>query len=162
MNPLVVLHRSYRGLNEHVQDITSILLVIESISEQTNLLALNAAIEAARAGESGRGFSVVADEVRSLASKTQASTIEIQRKIDGLRNSSSKSIAAMENARNEANTGIQLVKETAFNIKQVAALVADVKNKNSNNATVAQQQSTSVHEVHQNIIDIASYTDNGL
>jgi len=146
-------------LNEHVEDITSILSVIQSISEQTNLLALNAAIEASRAGESGRGFSVVADEVRSLASKTQASTIEIQSKIEGLRNSSSRSIVAMENAHKQANTGIQLVQETASNLQLVAELVADVKNKNSSNATVAQQQSSSVNEVHQNIIDIASYTD---
>lgn len=146
-------------LNSQVEDISSVLSVIESIAEQTNLLALNAAIEAARAGESGRGFSVVADEVRTLAGKTQESTIDIQQKIERLKASSSKSVSAMDNASNEASKGIKLVMETARSLKNISALVSNVSNKNSENATVAKQQSVSVNDVHQNIINIAEYTD---
>jgi len=146
-------------LNEQVEDISSVLSVIESIAEQTNLLALNAAIEAARAGESGRGFSVVADEVRTLAGKTQESTIDIQQKIERLKASSSKSVIAMDNASAEASRGIKLVMETARTLKTISTLVSDVSSKNSENATVAKQQSISVNDVHQNIIDIADYTD---
>ena len=146
-------------LNNQVEDISSVLSVIESIAEQTNLLALNAAIEAARAGESGRGFSVVADEVRTLAGKTQESTIDIQQKIERLKSSSSKSVDAMDNASSEASKGIKLVMETARSLKTISELVSNVSNKNSENATVAKQQSVSVNDVHQNIIDIADYTD---
>jgi len=146
-------------LNTQVEEITSILSVIDSIADQTNLLALNAAIEAARAGESGRGFSVVADEVRTLAAKTQESTVEIQRKIEGLKMSSTKSVSAMSHASQEANHGIQLVQDTANSLRILASLIADVSFKNAENATVAKQQSVSVHDVHQNIIDIDSYTE---
>lgn len=146
-------------LNSQVEDISSVLSVIDNIAEQTNLLALNAAIEAARAGESGRGFSVVADEVRTLAGKTQESTIEIQEKIKRLKASSSQSVAAMKNASDEANKGIKLVMETARSLKNISALVSNVSSKNSANATVAKQQSVSVNQVHQNIIDIAEFTD---
>ena len=146
-------------LNAQVEEITGILGVIDSIADQTNLLALNAAIEAARAGESGRGFSVVADEVRTLAAKTQESTVEIQRKIDGLKSSSIKSVSAMNDATQEAKNGIKLVKDTADSLKSVSNLISDVSAKNTENAAVAKQQSISVSDVHQNIIDIASYTD---
>jgi methyl-accepting chemotaxis protein len=147
-------------LNSQVEDITGILSVIDSIADQTNLLALNAAIEAARAGESGRGFSVVADEVRTLAAKTQESTIEIQQKIDDLKGSSVKSVTAMSDAAHEATKGIKLVEDTAISLKMVSNLISDVSAKNSENATVAKQQSVSVVEVHDNIIDIGQYTDN--
>jgi len=147
-------------LNSQVEDITGILSVIDSIADQTNLLALNAAIEAARAGESGRGFSVVADEVRTLAAKTQESTIEIQQKIDDLKGSSVKSVTAMNDAAQEATKGIRLVEDTALSLKMVSNLISDVSAKNSENATVAKQQSVSVVEVHDNIIDIGQYTDN--
>ncbi|GLX77850.1 methyl-accepting chemotaxis protein [Thalassotalea insulae] len=147
-------------LNQQVEQITGILGVIDSIAEQTNLLALNAAIEAARAGESGRGFSVVADEVRTLAAKTQESTVEIQQKIEGLKSSSEKSVFAMSTASQEAEKGISLVQNTATSLRTLSHLIADVSNKNTENATVAKQQSVSVTDVHQNIVDIASYTDN--
>ncbi len=146
-------------LNVQVEEISGILSVIDTIADQTNLLALNAAIEAARAGESGRGFSVVADEVRTLAAKTQESTVEIQRKIDELKSSSVKSVAAMSDATQEAKNGIKLVKDTADSLKSVSNLVSDVSAKNTENATVAKQQSISVSDMYQNIIDISSYTD---
>jgi len=146
-------------LNNQVEDISGILSVIETIAEQTNLLALNAAIEAARAGESGRGFSVVADEVRTLAGKTQESTVEIQSKIERLKKSSINSVEAMNNASKEAVNGVELVMQTADSLQTVSKLVSDVSAKNSENATVAKQQSVSVTDVHQNIIDIANFTD---
>lgn len=146
-------------LNNQVEDISSILSVIESIAEQTNLLALNAAIEAARAGETGRGFSVVADEVRNLAGKTQESTIEIKEKINRLKASSLNSVIAMENASTEADKGIILVKETAQTLTVISELVSNISVKNTDNASVAKQQSHSVSDVHNNIIDIAEYTE---
>ena len=146
-------------LNNQVEDISSVLSVIESIAEQTNLLALNAAIEAARAGESGRGFSVVADEVRTLAGKTQESTIEIQGKIERLKASSVKTVTAMKSASSEASKGIKLVMETARSLTIISELVTEVSNKNSENASVAKQQSANADNVHQNIIDIAGYTE---
>lgn len=146
-------------LNTQVGDIGSILSVIEGIAEQTNLLALNAAIEAARAGESGRSFSVVADEVRTLAGKTQESTVEIQQKIEHLKLSSNKSVAAMKNAHQEASNGIDLVMQTANSIKTVSTLISDVSAKNTENAAVAKQQSVSVNDVHQNILEIARHTE---
>ncbi|NQY65563.1 MAG: methyl-accepting chemotaxis protein [Alteromonadaceae bacterium] len=146
-------------LNSQVGDIGGILSVIESIAGQTNLLALNAAIEAARAGESGRGFSVVADEVRTLAGKTQESTVEIQQKIEQLKLSSNKSVTAMKNAYQEASHGIELVMKTANSIKSVSTLISEVSMKNTENATVAKQQSVSVSNVHGNIIEIAEYTE---
>ncbi|ALO35189.1 hypothetical protein CMT41_10995 [Colwellia sp. MT41] len=147
-------------LNTQVEEITGILSVIDSIADQTNLLALNAAIEAARAGESGRGFSVVADEVRTLAAKTQASTIEIQQKLEGLKKSSLQSVTAMNQASTAANKGIDLVKQTATSLKTVEGLVKEVSTKNIESAQVAQLQGDSVNEAHQNIIDISDYTEN--
>lgn len=155
-----VASKELHQLNAQVEEITGILSVIDSIADQTNLLALNAAIEAARAGESGRGFSVVADEVRTLAAKTQESTIEIQHKIEGLKKSSMQSVTAMNQASIAANKGIELVKQTATSLKTVEGLVRDVSTKNTENAKVAQLQGDSVSDAHQNIIDISDYTEN--
>jgi len=149
-----------KELEVQVQDISSILGVIDSIADQTNLLALNAAIEAARAGESGRGFAVVADEVRMLAGKTQQSTIEIQNKISALKESSNRSVSAMNSASQHAIDGISLVKDTTSSLHLVTDLVSDVSSQNAENATVANKQNANVEEVHNNIIEISRYTEN--
>ncbi|KGJ95086.1 methyl-accepting chemotaxis protein [Colwellia psychrerythraea] len=160
VDSVAVASKELHQLNSQVEEITGILSVIDSIADQTNLLALNAAIEAARAGESGRGFSVVADEVRTLAAKTQESTIEIQRKIEGLKKSSMQSVNAMNQASVEANKGVELVKQTATSLKIVEGLVKSVSTKNTENAEASQLQGNSVSGAHQNIIDISDYTEN--
>jgi len=147
-------------LNSQVEKISEILSVINSIADQTNLLALNAAIEAARAGESGRGFSVVADEVRTLAAKTQESTIEIQQRIDDLKSSSKNSVSAMQTASIEAEKGIDMVQKTAHSLTTVSNIMSDVQRRNAANATVAHEQSENVDDIHKNIVDIAKYTEN--
>jgi methyl-accepting chemotaxis protein len=102
-----------KDLQNEILSINSVLEVINGIADQTNLLALNAAIEAARAGDHGRGFSVVADEVRSLAGRTQESTVEIQNKIRELNTAAKRSVDSMERASVSAEGGIRLVESTS-------------------------------------------------
>jgi len=117
------------SLKDEVNQITTVLNVITSIADQTNLLALNAVIEVARAGEAGRGFSVVADEVRALATRSQESTVEISKLVEVMNQSATKSFHSMERATAAADGGIHLVdlvtvamNELSDNIKQVLQL----------------------------------------
>lgn len=142
-------------LEQDVANIGSILNVIRGIADQTNLLALNAAIEAARAGEQGRGFAVVADEVRALASKTQASTGEIQTMIEKLQNGANKAVMAMDSSRQNGQETVQQADIAAQSLDEIVKAIHIINDMNLQIATAATQQSQVSHDVNLNIQHIA-------
>ncbi len=136
------------------QEIGSILDVIRGISEQTNLLALNAAIEAARAGEQGRGFAVVADEVRNLASRTAQSTDEIQTMINQLQTDASDAVKAMESGIDITHQGVSASDEAVQVLLSISERIHDISDRNTQVATATEEQSTVVHVINENIEEI--------
>ena len=139
--------------------IGSVMDVINSIAEQTNLLALNAAIEAARAGEQGRGFAVVADEVRTLAQRTQASTKEIKIIVDRLQSSSSESVEAMREAQVKVVECVNYNQKAGETYTQIGEAVGRIKDMTIQVATAVEEQSYVAEEINRNIINIQSKSE---
>ena len=140
-------------------NIGSILDVIKGVAEQTNLLALNAAIEAARAGEQGRGFAVVADEVRALARRTQQATSEIETLILGLQKKAQESVVMMEESATMAGDTVTLANAAGETIHRIADSVSDIQQLNNQIATAAEQQSTVAEEINRAVFSIREVSD---
>ncbi|MBP8227232.1 MAG: methyl-accepting chemotaxis protein [Pararheinheimera sp.] len=143
-------------LSEDGRQIGSVLDVIQGIAEQTNLLALNAAIEAARAGEQGRGFAVVADEVRNLASRTQESTRQIQTVIEKMQGSSLKAVNVMNEGKTQAELSVDQATRAGDSLSAINQSVTLISDMNTQIATAAEQQSVVAAEINRNFNQITS------
>ncbi|WP_424022304.1 methyl-accepting chemotaxis protein [Oceanisphaera pacifica] len=153
------ISQSVSAVSEQTENIASAAQMIEQIAEQTNLLALNAAIEAARAGEQGRGFAVVADEVRNLAQRTQASTQEIYSIVKELTTRANSAVAVAEQGATHAETGVSRVQESGVMLNGIADAVANIANMSTQMAAAVEEQAHVAEDINRQVVNIAGLAD---